>query len=53
MHYTLATVLQAEGKLKEARDEYRKYLREEDHPKFAEKARDAIALINNSISSAP
>jgi tetratricopeptide (TPR) repeat protein len=53
MHYSLATVFQAEDKLKEARDEYRTYLRQDDYPEFADKAREALASINQTLPDTP
>jgi tetratricopeptide (TPR) repeat protein len=50
-HYSLGTVLAAQGRLNDAREEYRGYLREDTKPDLAEKARDAILYINETIGS--
>jgi tetratricopeptide (TPR) repeat protein len=48
-HYYLATVLLGQGRLQEAREEYRACLRYDPEPDKAEDARRTIAQINESI----
>ena len=51
-HYLMATALRAQGKLEQARDEYRHYLILGEDPGFATKARIAIADINEALDNA-
>jgi tetratricopeptide (TPR) repeat protein len=52
IHYSLGKAFQIQGKLNEARVEYRKYLEQSENPEFADEARLAIASINEALSSA-
>jgi tetratricopeptide (TPR) repeat protein len=49
-YYMLGHVLQAQGKLTEARDDYRIYLQQGDSPQFGDDARKAIEAIDESLS---
>ncbi len=49
MHYFLGIALESQGKLTDARDEYRAYLEGETQPEFAARAREAIARLNEIV----
>src|SRR5262249_11142647 len=48
-HYFLGVALHSQGKLREARDEYRAYLQGETQPEYATSARETIAQLNEVL----
>jgi len=48
-HYFLGVALHSQGKLREARDEYRAYLQGETQPEYATSARETIARLNEVL----